>query len=573
MIRRANRVFSLEPQPNTSTPKVRCSSGVGFIRPSLVVGIVLVVGGAGADPGGGRPAGYRPIPETGNNVTHPTWGTPGEDLVRGRSGAHYADGISAMAGAGRPSPRVASDLFAQTTSIPSRIGLSDYIWTWGQFLDHDLDLTEGTAESAPVAVPAGDPFFDPSNTGTQVIPFHRGLFDPTTGFTTPRQQVNEITGFIDGSNVYGSSDARAQWLRTMSGGTLKVTATPVGRMLPFNDGTQPNAGSPEKPNLSTTLFVSGDIRVNEQPTLACMHTLFVREHNRLAAQIAAESPELSDDEIYQRARAIVIGELEHVTYDEFLPALLGPGGIGPDRGYDPNVDPSVRLVFSGAAYRLGHTLLSPFIQRLREDGSPIPAGPLALRDAFFSAAPPLLMDSGIEPFLRGLVAQRSQELDSKIIDDVRNFLFGQPGQGGLDLVSLNVQRGRDFGLPDFNTVRADYGLKRKRSFAEISSDPSIAAALAATYGLVDNIDAFVGFFTEDDVPGGIVGDTLRTVIVDQFVRSRAGDRFWYERTLSAGDLKRVHGTRLSDVIRWNTTVRKIKDDVFFVAGAPGYGRP
>ena len=507
----------------------------------------------------------RPIDGIGNNAAHPDWGTAGTQLLRGASGAHYADGLFALAGETRPSPRAVSDaIFDQRVSIPSRTGLSDFIWTWGQFLDHDLDLTEAKGESEPIPVPAGDPFFDPLFTGTQTIAFHRSLYDPATGSTGPREQLNEVTAFIDASNVYGSTPARTAWLRAGIGGRLKVTPTAVGDLLPFNDGTQPNAGSPEAPNLSTTFFVAGDIRANEQPTLACLHTLFVREHNRQAARLAREHPRMDDEQLFQRARGMVVGEIEAIAYREFIPALLGPDALPADDGYDPEVDPGVATVFSTAAYRLGHTLLSPLIQRLQEDGRPTSAGPLALRDAFFSATPPILTRDGLEPIFRGLAAQRAQELDVHVIDDVRNFLFGAPRSGGLDLVSLNIQRGRDHGLPDFNTVRADYGLPRKATFSAITSDPELARTLAELYVYVDNIDAFAGLLAEDDVPGGIVGETLRAVLVDQFTRARAGDRFWYTRALHGADLLVVQRTRLSDVIRRNTSIRHIQRNVFFV---------
>jgi peroxidase len=464
---------------------------------------------------------------------------------------------------------VSDAIFDQTTSIPSAIGLSDYIWTWGQFLDHDFSLTEGAREAMPISVPPGDPFFDPFFTNLQTISFRRALFDPSTGTSSPREQVNEITGYIDGSNVYGSTPERAAWLRTGSGGRLKVTDTPVGTLLPFNDGTQPNAGSPEAPDLSTSSFLAGDVRANEQPTLACLHTLFVREHNRQAARIQRADHRLSDEEIYQHARRIVIGEIEAITYREFLPALLGPDALGPDGDYDPTVNAGIATVFSTAAYRLGHTLLSPMIQRRDAQGNSIPEGPLALREAFFAATPPILEQEGLEPILRGLAAQRAQELDAHIIDDVRNFLFGAPRSGGLDLISLNLQRGRDLGLPDFNTVRADYGLPRKQTFSDITSDPATATKLEDLYGDVDDIDVFVGLLVEDDLPGRIVGETLMAVLVDQFTRSRAGDRFWYSRLLPRGELNRVHHTRLSTVIRHNTTIQRIQPNVFFVRKHPG----
>jgi hypothetical protein len=532
----------------------------------LVAGAVVgaSAGAASADPAVPNP---RPIDETGNNVANPTWGTPNTDLIRGASGARYGDGISSMDSAGVPSPRAVSNaVFAQSQPIYSRAGLSDYIWTWGQFLDHDLSLTPGNQESAPIAVPTGDPSFDPQSTGAQVIPFHRAVFDTSTGTSAsnPRQQINLITGYIDGSQVYGSDSVRASWLRTGTGGTLKVTQTALGDLLPYNDGTMSNAGSPEVPDTSNTLFVAGDVRSNEQPTLACMHTLFVREHNRLAAQLQTQNPTWSDEDLYQKARNTVIAEIQHITYDEFLPALLGVGApLSPYKGYDASVNPGVAAVFSTAAYRLGHTLLSPMILRLNEDGSPVSAGPLSLRASFFQATPPLIMSYGIEPYLRGLAAQRSQELDRFVIDDVRNFLFGQPGSGGLDLPSLNVQRGRDIGLPRFNDVRADYNLARKQSFSDVTSDSQLAAALASMYGSVDLMDVFVGFLVEDHIANSNVGETLFAVLSDQFTRSRAGDRYWYETYLSGDEVQTIKQLTLSDIIRRNTSVQSLQNAVFF----------
>lgn len=513
---------------------------------------------------------YRPIDGYGNNPFRPDWAAAGAHLGR-ESGPYYADGISAPTGTERPNPRAISNaLFVQRASRPNP-HLSDYMWTWGQFLDHDLGLTEGAAEPLPIPVPPGDPVFDPDGTGGAIIPFARALFDAATGTSrrNPRQQVNEITGFIDGSMVYGSDAARAAWLREGVGGRLKITPSPVGDLLPFNDGTQPNAGSPEAPDLSTDLFVAGDIRANEQPTLCVMQTLFLREHNYQAARIAFErnlAPVADDEKIYQEARRIVIAEIQAITYREFLPALLGPRALPPDRGYRPWVNPGIGALFSTAAFRLGHTLLSPLIQRLEADGSPIADGPLALRDAFFGSTPAQLQTYGLEPFLRGAARQHTQDLDAQVIDDVRNFLFETPAPGvrGLDLISLNLQRGRDMGLPDFNRVRRDFGLPRIRSFSQLTRDPAMQAALQNLYGNVDDIDPFVGFLLEDDLPGRIVGPTLFRVLADQFRRSRDGDRFWYERVLRRSECRYVERSSLAEIIRRNSTVSgdQIQANVF-----------
>ncbi|MCA8988293.1 MAG: peroxidase, partial [Planctomycetaceae bacterium] len=464
--------------------------------------------------------GYASIDGSGNNVNNTDWGSSGEQLLRLTS-VEYGDGISSLAGDLRASAREVSNAVASQSELTSNDRyLTDYIWIWGQFIDHDIDLTDGNTngETANIQVPTGDPYFDPFGTGTQEIGLTRSDYDDTTGTdaSNPRQQINSITAFLDGSVVYGSDDVRAAELRTFSGGKLKTSA---GDLLPFNEAGLPNAGG-----TSSALFLAGDVRANENIALSSMQTLWVREHNQQAERIARDNPLLSDEEIYQEARAIVRAELQAITYNEFLPALLGNGAIDAYSGYDSTVNPGIANVFSTAAYRLGHSLLSPTLQRLNADGTTAAEGNIELRNAFFN--PSELAATGIDSLLQGGAAQLAQELDNQIVDDVRNFLFGPPGSGGFDLASLNIQRGRDHGLADYNQTRVDYGLAPVTSFEEISSNPDVVAALQSVYSSVDEIDVWVGMLAEDHVVGSSVGELMRTVLVDQFTRMRDGDRYW-----------------------------------------------
>lgn len=503
---------------------------------------------------------YRSIDGTGNNPLDGKLGSTDQRLIR-LADSEYADGISSPAGDDRPSPRAVSNaLVAQETTAPNKRNLTDITWLWGQFLDHDISISESATptEELNIEVPAGDPEFDPLNTGDVEIEFKRTIFDPATGTSAgnPRQQINQISTFIDGSMIYGSDEVMQAELRAFEGGRLRVSD---GDLLPFNDNGLPNqdGGLPVEQQ-----FLAGDVRTNENIALTAMHTLWLREHNRIAGELLASDASLTDEQIYQQARNLVIAQVQAITYNEFLPALFGADLIGDYAGYDRSIDPSVTNEFSTAAYRFGHTMLSSELQRLHNDGSVIGAGNIALLDAFF--APEQIIDHGIDSLLRGVTQQVANEFDNMIIDDVRNFLFGPPGADGMDLAALNIQRGRDHGLADYNDVRVAAGLAAVTDFSDITSDVQLQQRLRQVYGTVDNIDLWVGGLAEDHVAGSSMGETFQAIIIDQFTRLRDGDRFWYENIFDGEQLQLVESTTLADVIERNTTVAGLQDNVFFV---------
>lgn len=503
------------------------------------------------------PTDLRTIDGSGNNRANADWGRAGQAFLR-RTTVDYEDGKSAPAGGNRPSPREISNAVAAAEgSRPNQRGASDFLWQWGQFLDHDLDLTASAnpAEPLDIEIPLGDPQFDPARTGRATMALNRSAYRDVNGV---RQQVNGLTAYIDASQVYGSDAERARALRTLDGtGRMKTSA---GNLLPFN--TEGLANFPP----GDTVFVAGDVRANEQVALTAVQTLFLREHNFWADDARRQHPDWSDEQIYQHARAIVGAEMQAITYREFLPVLLGPNALRPYRGYLPRVNAGVENAFATAAYRLGHSLLSPSLLRLGPNRQPISQGNLPLASAFFNQQ--ALTSVGIEPYLRGLATQRAQELDNQLVDAVRNFLFGPPGAGGFDLASLNIQRGRDHGLPGYNQLRADLGLRRAEGFDDVSSNPSVQARLASVYTSVDDVDAWVGGLAEDHVPGAMVGETFFTVLRDQFERLRDGDRFWYESYLPPDLLRLVRGQTLAQIIRRNTTIRGEIQDNVFVAPRP-----
>ena len=498
-----------------------------------------------------------------NNLLQPDMGKAGTPLMR-QSPSAYADGLSSPAGAARPSARAISNaVCSQAGGVPNAAPVTDMVWQWGQFIDHDIDLTEGTnpPEAFDIAVPMGDAFFDPFNTGTQTIGLTRSHFWTGGPAFLPRQQLNDITAYLDGSMVYGSDDVRATELRRLDGtGKLKTSA---GDMLPYN-----TAGLPNAPSSDPSFFLAGDVRANEQVGLTAMHVLFVREHNFMCDVFAFLFPGFDGEVYYQLARAMVVGEIQAITYKEFLPILLGPNAIPPYVGYNHFTNTTIANEFSTAAYRFGHSMLSPTLKRLDAAGATIPEGDLPLQDAFFD--PTILpTEGGIDPVLRGLAAQRPQEIDMRVVDDVRNFLFGPPGAGGFDLAALNIQRGRDHGLIDYRSMRMAYGLPVVNSFNQISSNPVVQNKLMTAYGSVNDIDPWIGCLAEDKAPNALVGRLVRAVLVDQFRRLRDGDRFWYQIYLPEPFLSIVESQKLSDIIRRNTGIgSELQDDVFCLPPMP-----
>lgn len=491
---------------------------------------------------------YASIDGTGNNVDNPEYGSTDTELLR-LADADYGDGQYTPAGEDRPSAREISNVIAAAdTSQTNDRYLTDIFWVWGQFIDHDITLTESAhdefgnpLQSYPIEVPTGDIYFDPDGSGDDVIDLNRSNYEVDENGV--RQQINQITAFIDGSVIYGSDAELAASLRTFQGGLL---ATSDGNLLPYGDDG---------------FFLAGDIRANENAALTSMQTIWMREHNRVATELALEDPSLTDEQLYQQARQIVSAEIQAITFNEFLPALFGSNVISRYQGYDSTVDPSIANEFSTAAYRFGHTMLSSELLRLDENGNTADEGNLALLDAFFN--PSEVENNGVDSLLRGLTVNLAQEIDNQVVDDVRNFLFGPPGSGGFDLASLNIQRGRDHGLSDYNSTRVALGLDAVENFSDITSDPDIAARLEQLYGTVDNIDLWVGGLAEDHMPGSSMGVTFSMIIIDQFQRLRDGDRFWYENVFSGEALNEINNTTLADVIERNSEVSGLQENVFF----------
>lgn len=521
----------------------------------------------------------RTLDGRGNNRQIINRGAANTPLIRFGYPPQYpgnGSGSTMLTDAQRVNPRTVSNtVSAQSVGIPSARNLSDHIWIWGQFLDHDLDLSSGSNGAAvngaaPISVAPNDVL------GPAAIPFTRSNFvipggGPGAGV---RQQINEVTSYIDGSQIYGSSLSRSSALRTQGGTGAKLELS-AGNLLPYNTNGLANDNSGPVPG--DQLFLAGDVRANENVGLTAMHTVFAREHNRLVDVIAQQQPSLSAEQQFQLARKIVGAELQVITYNEFLPALLGTARAPTANAYqyNPQLPSDITQSFAHSAFRYGHSTVSPQLRQIDNYGDD--QEDISLRSAFFN--PTILTEapSAVDLLLKGAATQVSQEIDTRVIDDLRNFLFGPPGAGGLDLASLNLQRGRDHGLPDYNRLRPAYGLPPVGSFNQITSDPNLAQALSSLYGgNINNVDSWIAGLAENHLPGSSVGGLFNGILVSQFQRLRDGDRLFYlsndlglyqNRVLrpEIASIIDLNSVRLSDVISWNTEITNLQDNVFFAS--------
>ncbi|OON20288.1 immunoglobulin domain protein, partial [Opisthorchis viverrini] len=440
---------------------------------------------------------------------------------------------------------------------------SGMLMQWGQFLDHDLDFTPVDASISrfsdglncndtcvndppcfPILVPPDDPRIK-----HRCIGFARSSATCGSGSTSillgrphHREQLNQITSFLDASNVYGSEEFENGQLRENLHDEGKLrTGMPTfagKRLMPFNIRGQVDCQADPQQDF-VPCFKAGDHRSNENLGLLSMHTLWVREHNRLADGLRSLNPDWSGDRIYQEVRKIVGASMQAITYQVWLPIILGPEGmklLGTYTTYDDQVNPTISNEFATAAMRFGHTLVSPIVFRLDENWQAIPEGHLPLHQAFF-APDRMLKDGGMDPIIRGLMFNgvRDRSRNPPLNAELTERLFAMAHELALDLAALNVQRGRDHGLPGYTEYAHRFcGLgssPHPDSFDDLSariSNADTREKLRQVYGHPGNIDLFTGGILEDLLPEARVGPTFACIIADQFKRLRDGDRFWYE---------------------------------------------
>ena len=481
---------------------------------------------------------YRSTDGSCNNQREGIWGK--SDTVLNRIlPPKYSDGIEtprrSRFGSDLPSPRLISTRLA-TNFNNKDLRYTAIVMSFGQFVDHDLtqapvlksatnqdlDCCSAGARSnikfcLPISIPFDDRFFQGRK---DCMNFVRSTPGPSLDCSVRyREQLNQVTHWLDLSQVYGSDDKEQRDIREFSGGRLTINSGPDGPLLPTN--------LEEKTCKAGTCMKAGDGRVNEQPNLGIIHIIFMREHNRVAGELSRLNPNWSDEQLYQEARKICIGEYQHIIYNEWLPIVLGkqfmrlfglfPLSSGYSQDYDSSIDPRITNEFAAAGMRFGHSLIPGMIQVNNRIGREVNPS-FTLRDSFFK--PELLRLPGmVDGLISGLTRENIEQFDSSFTEDITNHLFDGDANG-MDLISLNLQRGRDHGLAGYTQYRQLCGLGATNSFSDLSRSMPVRRTeeLQQIYESPDDIDLFVGMFSENPQSDSIVGPTTLCILGDQFAR-------------------------------------------------------
>ncbi len=411
----------------------------------------------------------------------------------------------------------------------SENAVTQWAAAWGQFVDHSIGLRDqAEGESAPISFDSFDPLEEFQN-DLGAISFTRTAVAPGTGSSSPREQLNIVSSYLDAWAVYGGDEDRLEWMREgpvdgdMTNNSALMLTTDAG-YLP-RATARDAATAPAMELVGGLRFapdsrvIAGDVRANENVALTAIQTLFVREHNRIVNSLPAN---LTEEQKFQIARRVTGALQQRITYREFLPALGVK--LRRYRGYRQGVDATVSNEFAGVGYR-AHSMIHGEIEvdaglddfsqeqldelkasgvevEVVDDGVEI-AVPLNI--AF--ANPDLVEQIGLGHILAGLAGESQYKNDEQIDNQLRSVMFQIPRPDTerptdcldgeflsdcytsvMDLAALDIERGRDHGIASYNDLRRAYGLKPAATFMELTGESTEDFPAEIAEGAVDPID-------------------------------------------------------------------------------------
>ena len=495
-----------------------------------------------------------------------------------------------------PSARYVSSRFFEDNPSLLDSRHTELFVLFAQFVDHGLTMSpeepeanccdptqqRNRASCMPIYIPSNDPFYQ--STALKMRGVNQSCLDHSrsTGFCDdgpePTEQFNALTHFVDGSQVYGSMDADALLLRA-NDGTGKLRVDP-NSLLPTVNGSR----------------IAGDQRRDEMPALAMMHTVFLREHNRICDALLRYHPGVagfSDEDFYQNARRIVLAQWQKIVYGDFLLLLLGSDAINKynlqlveNSVYTATTDPTQPNSFGTAAFRWGHTMVRNIVQLFRDIRAPQSVSEYNIGENYFNLT---FYESnngqGLEQILLGLIRQNAAQYDRHVAVGLSNQLNANanpivtggpiPGVGG-DLISRNIQRGRDHGLPSYVAFYRYVLLMAGENPNDVMDcwskrPPTISQEnwnlLKSLYLHPYHIDLFVGGIAEEPYQGAIFGRTFRAIIAQTFKNLKDGDRFFFTHrgNMNSAEYNQIMGRKLYNIIcETSSTIEAVKENVFLV---------
>lgn len=509
---------------------------------------------------------YRSFNGVCNNRRHSDWGSASSCLIR-LLPAYYSDGISAAVGVKEGLPS-SSGISVQLERIPKRqksspinTSTSHLFFAFGQFLDHDIAssivssintainpgsdccLTPSLPQCSMALNVSSDPFYRRHN--VSCINFVRSARCPCSS-TRERQQMNGATAFMDLSQIYGNSELEAVTLRHQQKKYL-LDSYDHGVLLPIGGSFC----------ISSKCFRAADARVNQQAALTSMHTIFLRYHNYLAVKLRNLNPRWSSDRVFEEARRINIAQYQVIIIKEFLPLLLGETfmrekGISFEklsRGskYDTSLRPGMFNEFLTAAFRL-HTIIPDTL-------SSGMAFNFFDTNEFFHKGKDHATD-----VVKALMASEGREATFPVSDVTAHHVYDTDGDFGLDLVAINVQRGRDHGLRPYTDYVAHLQNINIAQFDDLHSimNNEAVEALKKLYKNVADIDLYVGGYLEQP-RHGLLSVTMAEIVAKQFQLLIEADRFFvtHENNFTQSQLGEILKSSLAEILCLTTNLESI----------------
>lgn len=419
---------------------------------------------------------------------------------------------------------------------------------------HDITYSQdSTEEFIEVSMPDDEDIF-PRNTTLKV---QRTASVPGTGTSksNPRENINMASTWLDISSLYGSTPDVALKLRSKVDGKLltqevRAPGTKASASyLPFNTM---NVSTNTRPNVRVEdLFAGGDPRTNEDWLMLGVHTLLLREHNRLCDILKKQKPGWDDEQLYQTVRllmsakyALIANSYQMAYWTDEMPwprddgfplyrQMFGENAleINPANTYPwplvtKNGMPMTVSAEMAVVYRF-HELIIPSFPIKNQDNQT-----LWEQDLFntgFNATG--FLDVGLERILAGTVASHIPNFKSGVDENFRSA--GKYRGHALDIVVASIVHEREQGLPTFNQYFRSYNEQNpnvevpiRDSWEDFSSDPEVVDSLKRLYSHPDDVDLVVGCQLDEEwFPGTTVPKSALIISLFSLFGMGNSDRF------------------------------------------------